>query len=378
MPVVKWFIGDDCLIDKAHNIQLLSNLITGEITLITDNINYISTAPIAVQGSNKYGSVLGKININVPSNNEPQILDINTNAPKILTPLYAQVVKTNSTLEFNVRFQGTPLPSICWLRNGKPLENDEFVKIVTSTLKTTRITVKQMERKRGGKFEVIATNKYGEARSSASVVVSDLKETPDIKAPRFVEPLQPKLVNIGDVVILEALVDSIPNSSFQWMFHSLPINVTKDIRIVTHDNKSILIIRYFKNQNVGIYACRAENVGGSVTTTASIRLKDKEELIQEFVKPRFVVKIKGLNLMDGQKMILNCKVIGKPVPAIEWYHNRQLLEPDHDTTIEQDNNGNCSITVHEVFPEDAGDYTCVAVNSCGKAITTGFVSVEGI
>jgi len=53
----------------------------------------------------------------------------------------------------------------------------------------------------------------------------DSDDMKDVRAPRFIEPLRPKIVAEGEVVIMEARVESFPTCSFQWFQHSIPIKV---------------------------------------------------------------------------------------------------------------------------------------------------------
>jgi len=45
---------------------------------------------------------------------------------------------------------------------------------------------------------------------------------------------------------------------------------TSQVRIVTQENRSILMVKEVTSELAGNYTCRAENVGGSVTCTATI------------------------------------------------------------------------------------------------------------
>lgn len=326
-----------------------------------------------LEAKNEHGTAISKI---IGHSSETSSDD---HAPKILTPLCAQIVKTYSTLKSTVRFSGVPLPQIEWIRNGIPLQNDTSTKIEQDIPYTSSLTIKRMERNKGGKFEIIAKNRYGEARSSASVLVSNVKEMPDIVAPLFVQPLQPKLINIGDVVILEALVSSAPNCTFQWMNHGKPVRISSDVRIVTHDNKSILIMRHFKKSMQGTYTCRAENVGGSVTSSASVKLKEKPDKKQQFLSPRFVKPFNSYYLYnEGSSLELQCHVIGDPLPTVEWFHDGVLIEPTTNITMMQQIDGLCILRIEPISLHQSGEIMCMAQNKCGRSTISTLILVQGI
>lgn len=330
-----------------------------------------------LEATNEHGTAISKLLCH--SEDGKLLKREQIDAPKILTPLSAQIVKTYSTLVLKVKFSGSPLPELQWIRNGKLLQTGDSVKIEQDTSKTSTLIVQRMERNKGGKFEVIARNKYGEARSSASVLVSDIKETPDIVAPLFVQPLQAKLVNIGDVVILEALVSSTPNCSFQWMCHGQPVRLFNDLRIVTHDNKSILIMRHFRKSLQGTYTCRAENVGGSVTSSASVHLKEKPNENEQIISPRFTKKLNSYYVCTARETLeLQCQILGEPIPNVQWYHNGLQVESSENATILQHTNGICTLRINFIGVNYSGEFSCIATNNCGRSATSTIVLVQGI
>lgn len=331
-----------------------------------------------VEAENDFGCAIGKAEIVLEDNQAiaPKLLP---KAPRV-TPLKAQVVRNKSTLELISKYSGNPKPEIKWHKNGKEIVIDNDVTIETDD-NVSKLTITNMDRKRAGKYEFIATNEAGESRASGSVMVSDDVTPEELKAPCFIEPIQPKTVLLNEVVILEAIVESYPKSSFQWFFNANPVKATADIRIHAEENKAVLIIENFAIENSGIYTCRAENVAGSVTSTASVRLVETDnqlEEIQEYLSPRFVKKLKPAQVMDGEPLQLTCRVIGHPTPKVQWLHNKEVLTETRGISILQEQDGICKLNLPEAYPENAGVYTCRAINKFGKAFTKANVTVEGI
>lgn len=62
---------------------------------------------------------------------------------------------------------------------------------------------------------------------------------------------------------------------------------------------------------------------------------------------------------------------------MQWFHNSQPVRETKDITIFQDSEGVCYLAMTEVFPEDAGEYTCTAVNKMGEAVCAASLVVEG-
>lgn len=374
-PTVKWYKEETEIVPSAE-VQTIYDEEHGFVTLEVYNPETNVPVTYTIKAENEFGRAIGKANVFIQSIIIEKKAEVR--APKILTPLQAQVVKSQSTLKFECKFDGLPVPKIRWIKNGKDIVTDQDTTIETQEY-TSRLEVRNITRKHGGKYEIIVSNKAGEAKSSGSVVVSDSKETSEVKAPRFIEPLTPKTVAESEVVILEALVEAFPIASFQWFYNNTPIVSSHEIRIATTENKSILIIETFTKTHVGSYTCRSENVAGSVTSTATVNLLQPSETeeVTEFISPRFIEKAESVRLMDGEQLILTAKVQGAPIPKIEWQHNGQTLEESKDIFTQQDNSGQCTLTIKEVFPEDAGEYVCIARNKIGEALSRCIVTVDG-
>ncbi|KAH8272397.1 hypothetical protein KR018_008161, partial [Drosophila ironensis] len=373
-PQVKWYRGIEEVIPN-ETVQMLYNEETGDVALEVINPTPNEAVVYSVQAQNQFGRAIGNANIMSRVDEMPREI---LKAPTV-TPLNAVVVPTGGTLFFEAKYDGIPRPEIRWMRNGREIvENDEICVETTET--TTTIRVINMTRKRTGKYEIWAKNKVGEAKSSGSVVVSDQKPEQQIKPPRFVKPIEPKLFGEHEVALIEVVVDSEPLSSFQWFVHNEPLKSSNEVRIVSQANKSTLLIEDFQRKFAGPFTCRAENVGGSVTSTATVNLLEtlpQEETV-EFESPRFIEELgKTVEVMDGESLLLNCQVTGKPTPKVEWYHNEEKITENKETTILQDVQGICQLQISEVFPENQGHYKCVASNKIGKSVTKTVVNIQG-
>lgn len=373
-PQVKWYRGIEEVIPNEA-LQMFYNEETGDVVLEVMNPTPNEAITYSIQAQNQFGRAIGNANIMSRLDEVPKEI---LKAPTV-TPLSAVVIPNGGTLFFEAKYDGLPKPEVKWLRNGREIiENEEI--IIETTETTTIIKVINMTRKRTGKYEVWAKNKVGEAKASGSVVVSDQAPDKQIKPPRFIQPLEPKYFGLHEVAIIEAIVESEPFSSFQWFVHNEPIKSSNECRIVSQANKSTLLIEDFQKKFTGPFTCRAENVGGSVTSTATINLIEdlpQEEAV-EFESPRFTEElIQPIEVMDGESLLLTCEVTGKPTPKVEWYHNEEKINETKETTISQDAQGKCQLQITEVFPENQGQYKCVATNKIGKSVTKTTVKIQG-
>ncbi|XP_046554786.1 myosin light chain kinase, smooth muscle-like [Haliotis rubra] len=92
-------------------------------------------------------------------------------------------------------------------------------------------------------------------------------------------------------------------------------------------------------------------------------------------RPSFVAPLKNTEARQGQKVVFEVRVDGRPEPIVKWYREDALIEtsPDYEITS---SNGVHRLTIHEVFPEDSGKFTCIATNADGTTTTESRLHVE--
>lgn len=372
-PNVKWFIGDE-EIKPCPTRKLSFNPVTGLATLELLESTNEDNAIFSVKADNKFGKAECRANLIVSKAvtvSQPVVMY----APKFIKPLKAIVATSTEDIVLEAEVEGTPQPEITWLRNGQEIKPTDNYKIETKD-KTTVLRIKKKTKQKAGKYEVRAVNKKGEVKSSGTVAISDEKS--EAIAPRFIKPIEPQYVTPGEVVIFETTVEAYPTATFQWYLKSVPITSSPDIRIVTQENKSILLINEAAPELEGPITCRAENVTGSVTCTANLNVVEETdwEETRELAYPRFVKRLSPVRVMDGDKVNFSCVVTGKPIPKVQWYHNDVPVQEAKDVIIYQDTEGVCTLAISEVFPENAGDYVCKAVNKVGETVCKSSLFVE--
>lgn len=67
---------------------------------------------------------------------------------------------------------------------------------------------------------------------------------------------------------------------------------------------------------------------------------------------------------------------GKPEPSIKWFRENRELTDQADFEISY-KDGRVSLTIPEVFEEDAGKFTCTAKNAAGTASSSAELVIKG-
>ena len=74
---------------------------------------------------------------------------------------------------------------------------------------------------------------------------------------------------------------------------------------------------------------------------------------------------KSKNLVEDDTLNIECRASGYPLPSVRWYFEESLLNHSDRvrfTTAEKNLVGNSTLRISDMQYEDAGEYTCEAVN----------------
>merc|ERR1712066_1066224 len=83
-----------------------------------------------------------------------------------------------------------------------------------------------------------------------------------------------------------------------------------------------------------------------------------------------------MSAADGSTVEFVCKVEGNPRPQITWFRQTAIIKPSQDFQIFYYDDNKATLVIKEVFPEDAGTFTCVAKNCVGYASSSAELMVE--
>lgn len=67
---------------------------------------------------------------------------------------------------------------------------------------------------------------------------------------------------------------------------------------------------------------------------------------------------------------------GKPEPTVKWFKQSHEISASPDFQISY-SNGRVTLTIPEVFEEDAGRYECTASNTAGTTKSVAEITVKG-
>ncbi|XP_058048505.1 palladin isoform X3 [Ahaetulla prasina] len=93
--------------------------------------------------------------------------------------------------------------------------------------------------------------------------------------------------------------------------------------------------------------------------------------------PQFIQKLRSQEILEGSKVLLQCRVAGNPVPQISWFCEGKELQNSPDIQICSESGGLQTLIIAEAFEDDTGRYCCLASNSLGSSSSSAELFVKG-
>lgn len=226
--------------------------------------------------------------------------------------------------------------------------------------------------------------------------------------PVFLTPLN-NLENLleGEHAHLECRVEPIndPNLKIEWFVNGRPLPQGHRFR-TTHDFGYVALdVLHVYGEDSGTYMCKATNLVGEAINTCNVNCTNRRSIIldtqhpdglekiqklegqvrpgrqeieePELMPPRFVTELRGkTELVEGQTAHFEAQVepIHDPNLRIEFYHNGKPLQSASRFHVTFDF-GYVALDIQHVVPEDAGEYSCKAINALGQCVSKINVNV---
>ncbi|XP_042219580.1 fibroblast growth factor receptor-like 1 [Homarus americanus] len=179
-----------------------------------------------------------------------------------------------------------------------------------------------------------------------------------------------KVVRVGEDVKLICPIEGTPTPIYEWMKGDevIPEEGWDGMRL----QGRTLRMKEITSQDHGFYTCTAVNGFGketfSITLTVTEPLADPGlSSIPGGLPPEFSQLLPPapgkIDKPVGHNVKLKCSVTGKPEPTVTWY--KDGLELREGSLGGESRLNRHSLHLLDLRPEDAGTYTCAAVNDLG-------------
>jgi len=202
--------------------------------------------------------------------------------------------------------------------------------------------------------------------------------------PSFMTGLKPEQsLKDGSRLELKVQVKGDPDPMVTWMKDNKSIASNEIMEVKYKNGVASVIINEVFPEDAGRYTCKATNSKGSVETSSKVSIIPMEKkangtngsLSSGPLAPRVIKHVTSSAVNDGEPVTLTCTLGGADQLDVIWLHNEKEIKPSKD--FEYKSSGQThSLIIHEIFPEDAGSYTCEAFNDVGECFSTCSLVVD--
>ncbi|EGV99559.1 Hemicentin-1 [Cricetulus griseus] len=264
------------------------------------------------------------------------------------------IVKGSST-SMTCFTDGTPTPSMSWLKDGQPLVLDAHLTIGTQGMVLQLI---KAETEDSGKYTCVASNDAGEISKHFVLKVLEPPHINGSEGPGEVS------VIVNNPLELSCIASGIPAPKVSWMKDGRPFLQTDQVQIL--EGGAILRVSSAQVEDTGRYTCLASSPAGD---------DDKEYLVRVHVPPNIagMDESQDFTVLRNRQVTLECKSDAVPPPVIMWLKNGEQLQATPRVRILS---GGRYLQINNADLGDTANYTCVASNIAGKTTREFILTVN--
>ncbi|CAL8257121.1 unnamed protein product [Lota lota] len=269
--------------------------------------------------------------------------------PCFIQKLKSREVLEGSKVQLDCIVTGLPVPEVRWFCEGKELENSPDIQILTHGERHSLIIAEAFEEDTG-RYSCFASNFYGTDSTSAEIYVEGDSST-DSEG--------------------EQLFEHVTQNHKQIQPHHLPWQPSRQPAL----DPTI--------QTVQVKP-RSPPPPPPSQQHSSHLSHQEQEVRPIMAAPVFTKSLQEVLALEGQLVVLECRMKGVPSPRVEWYREGTVIEDSPDFRILQkkprspsESEEICTLVIAEVFPEDSGMFTCTASNKYGTVSSIGALRVKG-
>ncbi|XP_063932328.1 cell adhesion molecule Dscam1 isoform X2 [Zophobas morio] len=265
----------------------------------------------------------------------------------VTAPLKAKIEPQVQTIDFGrpavftCNFEGNPIKTISWLKDGHPIDHTDAVLRIESVRKEDK-----------GMYQCFIRNDQENAEATAELKLGGRFEPPQIRHAFNEETVQP-----GNSVFMKCIASGNPTPEITWELYGRRLTNNERNQIgqyvtVNGDVVSHLNISAIHTNDGGLYRCVASSKVGSADHSARINV---------YGLP-FVRSMEKQAIVAGGTLIVHCPFAGHPVETVVWERDGRLLPINRKQKVFP----NGTLIIENVErASDQATYDCVAKNSQG-------------
>lgn len=260
-------------------------------------------------------------------------------------------------------------PIIGYLLEQRRVGSPNWVKTSTTLVPYPEITLTGIDPIWRYQFRVFAQNVVGISESSPiSDPISLHSQQSDASAPQFLNELQNATVLENDQCEFQVSVIGSPPAQINWFKDGFEIFSSRRTKIINDQGSSTLIFHQVALTDEGEIKCTATNRYGHVVTRFQLQIDapPKIRLPRQYED--------GYLIEAGELIKLKVGIAGRPIPAVSWSHNGEVINNDKRCEITT-NDKNSFLKINKATRKDRGEYNVRAINKLGEFNASFLVTV---
>ncbi|VDM54489.1 unnamed protein product [Angiostrongylus costaricensis] len=388
-PEISWYRDDHEIQHSANNrLQFDDETLEYSLTIVKAYAEDSGEYKCIARNSIGKAESVCNVRIEEPEDNRTMKID-ESKAPKFSMHLAdSREAPEGSELILTCIVNGSPHPSITWLKDGKRLSlagKDAIYENGVCTLTIIAATTDDI-----GVYICKAENIHGTAQSTCTVNITTDMES-DQSAPKFVELLTDQSFYEEEEILLECRFTAKPTPAVSWYKDGRKLVVENRMLQYT-DRKGVARLNIMNSTpaDSGEYSCEAVNMLGKAITECRIKIigetaesesqsvcrsvsplhYDADARAPEIIRPLLDATVKA-----GSRGALELEVDGMPTPMIEWFHDGTLVSESR--TLRTSYNGRVAVLkIYEAQAEHHGQYICKVSNKLGVVESRAMLVVQ--
>nr|XP_046156554.1 LOW QUALITY PROTEIN: palladin [Oncorhynchus gorbuscha] len=276
-----------------------------------------------------------------------QSVDGDLSLPHFTQKLKSQEVAEGHPIRLECRVAGNPQPLVRWFCEGRELHHCPDIQIWRDGALHTLVIAEAFEDDTG-RYTCVASNSLGADNTSAEVYIQGASSSD------------------SEGEVSKSRSGAMPQVQKKTTSISLSIRSPspKSPEAVPHRSTLVLSAPPHRMQSPvsSLY-------GGGGPLTAP---------------PIFTKLLQNAQASEGQVVVLECRVRGSFPLQVQWFRQGQVIQDSPDFRILQKKPRSaaepeeiCTLVIAEAFPEDGGQFCCIATNLYGSVSSTAQLYVTG-
>ncbi|XP_046962519.1 obscurin isoform X2 [Vanessa cardui] len=240
--------------------------------------------------------------------------------------------------------------------------------------------------------DTVSQKKYSKTSISNGSVTEERESSKSISKsessdgkPIFVKTIEGQNIEPGENAIFECALQE-AEAKVTWLKDNKPFSDRLMDRVVMEqrEGRYRLEVLHCREDDSGLYTARAENVTGNAHCTAQLVVHEltPEERKQRNAQnaPYFIVALKDTEIMMNTYLRFMVKVKGNPNPEVKFYRDgKEIVTSSTEERVNivrtRAERGCYELVIADVLAQDAGRYSCRAINEYGDVTSEALVTV---